>query len=93
MKKANDKEKINTKLFYVYMLRCKDSSLYTGYTVDIEMRLKLHNQGTASKYTRVRLPASLVYIEEHETKSSAMKRECQIKKLSKNQKESLISIN
>lgn len=90
MSETNNKCKTTRGQFYVYMLRCKDNSLYTGYTVDIDMRLKVHNEGRASKYTRVRLPVDLVYVEEHETKSSAMKRECQIKKLSKLQKEALI---
>ena len=49
---------------YVYMLRCRDGSLYTGWTNDLEKRLKAHNSGSASKYTRTRLPAELVYFEE-----------------------------
>ena len=90
MKKQEESLQKNIRQFYVYMLRCKDNSLYTGYTVDIDMRFKLHCEGTASKYTRARLPVSLVYVERHDTKSSAMKRECSIKKLSKLQKEALI---
>ena len=67
---------------YVYMLRCRDGSLYTGWTNDLEKRLKAHNSGSASKYTRTRLPAELVYFEEWESKEAAMSREWHIKRLS-----------
>ena len=66
---------------YVYMLRCRDGSLYTGWTNDLEKRLKAHNSGAASKYTRSRLPAELVYFEEWENKEAAMSREWHIKRL------------
>ncbi|PKR78413.1 endonuclease [Halalkalibacillus sediminis] len=75
---------------FTYMLRCCDQSLYTGYTVDMDKRLNMHLKGEASKYTRVRLPVEVVYVEEFDTKSDAMKRECAIKKLSKSEKEKLI---
>lgn len=78
------------KTFYVYMLRCSDNSLYTGYTVNLEARLKKHFQGTASKYTRTRLPVSLVYFEKYNSKILAIRREYEIKQWSKIQKESLI---
>jgi putative endonuclease len=77
-------------MFYVYIVRCADNTLYTGYTDDLENRIKLHNKGLASKYTRSRLPVFLKYYEEHETKSSAMKRECAIKKLPRVEKIKLI---
>ena len=76
--------------FYVYMLRCKDRSLYTGYTIDLEKRLSTHQEGKASKYTRSRGPVTLVYFEEFESKSEAMRREIGIKQLNKRQKEELI---
>ena len=79
------------KKYYTYMLRCCDGSLYTGYTDDIEKRLKKHNEGKASKYTRSRLPVTLAYLEEFEDKSSAMSREARIKLLSKKDKEALIT--
>ncbi len=79
-----------TKLFYVYILKCKDNSLYTGYTDSLEKRLKKHNDGKASKYTRSRLPVQMVYSEEHPDKSSAMKREIQIKSLSREDKIKLV---
>ena len=78
---------------YVYMLRCRDGSLYTGWTNDLEKRLKAHNSGTASKYTRTRLPAELVYFEEWESKEAAMSREWHIKRLSRAEKLKLINKN
>ena len=75
---------------YVYMLRCRDGSLYTGWTNDLEKRLKAHNSGSASKYTRTRLPAELVYFEEWESKEAAMSREWHIKQLTRDEKLKLI---
>ena len=75
---------------YVYMLRCRDGSLYTGWTNDLEKRLKAHNSGSASKYTRTRLPAELVYFEEWESKEAAMSREWHIKRLSRKEKSKLV---
>ncbi len=75
---------------YVYMLRCRDGSLYTGWTNDLEKRLKAHNSGVASKYTRARLPAELVYFEEWESKEAAMSREWHIKRLTREEKLKLI---
>lgn len=75
---------------YVYILRCSDNTLYTGWTVNINNRLKVHNSGKGAKYTRGRLPVKLEYFEEHATKESATKREYNIKKLSKEKKEILI---
>ena len=75
---------------YVYMLRCRDGSLYTGWTNDLEKRLKAHNSGSASKYTRTRLPAELVYFEEWESKEAAMSREWHIKRLTREEKLKLI---
>jgi len=75
---------------YVYILECIDNSLYTGYTNNIEKRLKTHNSGKGSKYTRSRLPVKLIYFEEFETKIEAMKREYYIKQMSRNDKLKLI---
>lgn len=77
-------------MFYVYILQCADDSLYTGYTVDLEKRINVHNQGKASKYTRARLPVRLLYHEECASKSEAMQREAAIKKLTRAQKLELI---
>lgn len=75
---------------YVYILKCNDNSLYTGYTVNLESRIKEHNKGKASKYTRGRLPVQLVYHEESPSKSEALKREYAIKQLSRTEKLNLI---
>lgn len=76
---------------YCYILRCNDKTLYTGYTTDPERRLFEHNNSSkGAKYTRVRRPCSLVYVEEFETKKEAMQREYFIKQLSKEEKERLI---
>lgn len=75
---------------YVYILRCKDNSLYTGWCRDLNSRLSLHNSGKGAKYTRSRGPCKLVYYEMIEDKSEALKREIAIKKLSKAKKEDLV---
>ncbi|MCR5235138.1 MAG: GIY-YIG nuclease family protein [Lachnospiraceae bacterium] len=76
--------------YYTYMVRCSDGSLYTGYTNDLDKRLKAHNAGKGAKYTRSRCPVELVYNEEYNTKEEAMSREWHIKRLSRNKKEELI---
>lgn len=78
-------------MYYLYILRCKDGSLYTGITNDIEKRLEAHRVGKGSKYVRARSPFALVYTEEHIDKSSALKREIEIKKMERNIKLELIS--
>lgn len=75
---------------YVYILKCKDNTYYTGYTVDIRRRLEEHQEGIASKYTRGRTPVELVYLEEQPSKGEALQREYQIKKLTKAQKQHMI---
>ena len=75
---------------YAYLLKCSDGSLYAGWTNDPERRLKAHNSGTASKYTRSRRPVEMVYLEEFETKSEAMKREAAFKMMTREQKLELI---
>ena len=75
---------------YVYMLRCKDGSLYTGWTNDLEHRLAMHNSGRGAKYTRGRGPLELVYSEELPDKEAALRRECAIKKLRREQKLALL---
>lgn len=77
-------------MHYVYMLRCSDNSIYTGYTTDLKKRLDTHNKGKGAKYTRTRLPVDLLYFEEYSTKSAALKREYAIKQLTKKQKENMI---
>ena len=75
---------------YVYVLRCGDGSLYTGWTNDLEQRLAAHQSGKGAKYTRGRLPIEMVYFEEMPDKSAALKRENELKKLKKTEKELLI---
>lgn len=77
-------------MYYIYILECSDGSFYTGYTNDVKKRLQVHNSGNGAKYTRGRLPAQLVYFEIFDTKSEAMKRECEIKSLSRPEKIKLI---
>ena len=73
-----------------YILQCKDDTLYTGWTNDIEKRLRNHNLGKAARYTRGRGPVKLVYLEICDTKQAAMKREAEIKKMKKKDKLRLI---
>ena len=70
----------------VYILECNDGTLYTGWTNDIDKRFKAHNDGKGAKYTKGRRPLKLVYLEELETKSEALKRENEIKKMTKDKK-------
>ena len=78
---------------WVYMLRCSDGTLYTGWTNDLEKRVKAHNEGKGAKYTRTRLPAELVYCEKLPTKQEAMSREWHIKQLTREEKQRLIKEN
>ena len=75
---------------YVYILKCADGSLYTGYTVNLDKRLKTHNEGKASKYTASRLPVKMVFSEECLDKSDALKKEFFIKTLTRENKIKLI---
>ena len=88
---ANGEDKEN-KHFFVYLLRCSDSTLYCGWTTDLKRRLAAHNSGNGAKYTRSRRPVELVYFEEMEDKSSAMRREWQIKHISRAEKLQLIGL-
>ena len=78
--------------WFVYLLRCADTSLYTGITKDVSRRCQQHNAGTASRYTRSRRPASLVYEEVQASRSLALKREAEIRSMSRREKESLIRL-
>jgi predicted GIY-YIG superfamily endonuclease len=77
--------------YFVYILKCGDGSFYTGYTSDLENRVRLHNQGKASRYTRGKLPVSCMYRESHPDKSGAMRREAEIKRLRRKKKLMLIN--
>ena len=75
---------------YVYVLRCADDSLYTGYTTDVARRVAEHDAGEGAKYTRGRTPVELVHTEVYRSKSTAMSREYEIKQLTRPQKERLV---
>lgn len=77
-------------MYYVYLLRCADGTLYTGFTNDLARRLATHNAGRGAKYTRGRRPVELVYWESFSNKSSALRREYAIKQLPRRQKLTLI---
>ena len=76
--------------WYIYILRCGDDTLYTGITDDVEKRLAAHRAGKGAKYTRGRGPLELVYTEEVEDKSAALKREIAIKKMSRREKLAMV---
>lgn len=75
---------------YVYIVRCRDGTLYTGWTTDPHRRVEMHNRGRGSSYTRSRRPVRLVYVEACVNRSTAMRRERQIKRLSRGRKLALI---
>lgn len=75
---------------YTYILKCNDDTLYTGWTNNLEKRIKDHNDGKGAKYTKTRRPVELVYYEKFETKEEAMKREYAIKQLTRSKKLLLI---
>jgi putative endonuclease len=77
-------------VYYTYIVECKDGTLYTGYTNDIDKRIKAHNDGKGAKYTKSRRPVRLVYRESFDTKEEAMSREWHIKKMSRAKKTGLI---
>ena len=76
---------------YVYILRCRDGTLYTGWTNDLQKRIAAHSAGRGAKYTKARLPVILIYNEVFATKQEAMQREYAVKQLSRQQKLTLIS--
>lgn len=82
---------MSEKMNYVYILQCSDNTLYTGWTNDISQRLATHNAGRGAKYTRCRLPVTLVYCETQPSRSLAMQREAAIKKLTRKEKLQLIA--
>lgn len=78
-------------MWYLYILRCGDGSLYTGITTDVEKRFRAHQSGKGAKYTRGRGPLEIVYREECGDHSQALKRELAIKALTRQEKEALLS--
>lgn len=78
-------------MHYTYIVRCADGTLYTGWTTDLDRRLAAHNAAAGAKYTRSRRPVTLVYRECFASKEEALRRECAIKKLSRQEKLRLIA--
>ena len=78
-------------MHHVYVLECADGTYYTGYTTDVDRRVAEHDAGEGAKYTRGRTPVELVHAEEFQTRSAAMRREAEIKRLSRAAKEALVA--
>ena len=78
--------------WFVYIIRCADGSLYTGITKDVKRRCQQHNAGTASRYTRSRLPVEVVYQQRRSSQSSALKREAAIEALTRKEKLAMIRL-
>ncbi len=76
--------------YYVYILECADGTFYTGYTTDIDRRLRQHNSGKGAKYTRGRIPCVLRYFRCYNTKSEALRQEAAIKRLTRDEKLAII---
>ncbi len=89
-KQAKKRKKKGEKDWFLYVLKCKDGSFYTGVTNDVQRRFKMHENGKASKYTRARRPVKLIYEELCGRRADALVRECQVKAYSRKEKEELI---
>jgi len=79
-------------IWYIYCLRCRDGSLYTGITNDVERRVREHNAGKGGAYTRAKRPVRLARVERRATRGAALRREAQIKRWPKERKEALLLI-
>lgn len=77
--------------FFVYILKCRDNSLYTGVSIDVKKRMEVHAKGKGSKYVKTRRPFRLVHLEEYETKSQALKREYEIKQMPRYEKLAILN--
>lgn len=78
--------------WFVYVVRCRDGSLYTGISTDVGARVDVHNRGRGARYTRSRRPVTLVYVERRRTRSTALRREAAIKALPRAKKEALLPV-
>lgn len=78
-------------MYFVYIIQCQDSTLYTGITTDVQRRFKEHKAGKGGAYTRSKKAKKILYTEAHTTRSSALKRECEIKSWQRKEKLSLIT--
>lgn len=79
------------KIWYIYILECRDLSYYTGMTSDLVRRIKEHKMGNGARYTKCRLPVNLKYYEMYPSRSAALKREAQIKQYSRKKKKELVT--
>lgn len=86
-----EQNKEESKVYFTYLLLCADGSLYCGYTDDLDRRVAVHNRGKGAKYTKSRLPVTLVYCETFPDRHGAMRREWEIKRLTRAEKERLIA--
>lgn len=86
LKSIMEKTEIKTKRAYMYVVECADGTLYTGYTTDVERRIKTHNAGKGAKYTKSRLPVKLIYQESFDSKEAAMSAESYFKQKTRQQK-------
>ena len=89
---SKPRPKLTSDRWFVYVLRCADGTLYTGIAKDVTRRCQQHNAGTASRYTRSRLPVLIVYEEIHASKSLALKREAGVKGMTRREKLALIRL-
>jgi predicted GIY-YIG superfamily endonuclease len=87
--KALQRRKKNAENWFLYILKCRDGSFYTGITKDLERRLKMHQNGKASRYTRTRRPVEMLYSEKCGNRSQALIRECEVKEWPRKKKEAL----
>ncbi len=78
--------------YYVYVLLCKDGSYYTGHAKNVKHRIEQHKKGQGARYTRMHEPAKIVYVEEFNSRSDAMKREREIKSFSHSKKQRLVNV-
>lgn len=91
LKEKKRRRNKDSELWHLYILRCQDGSLYTGVTKDLARRFKMHNDGKASRYTRVRRPVEMIYHQECGSRTQALVRECAVKSLPKKKKLEIVN--
>lgn len=84
-------KKRKREVWYLYILKCRDGTLYTGITKDLERRLRMHNDGKGARFTRARRPVALLFQESFQNRTQALVRECEIKELTRKKKEALLA--
>jgi len=91
-KNEKKSHKIPSETWFVYVLECSDNSFYTGITNNIERRIRMHQEGKASRFTRTRRPVKLLYQESCNSRTQALVRECAVKALPRRKKEQLVGV-